>query len=155
MTSPHTLTTQVTRDALRATDLEVSYGEVVALRDISLTLEPGDFLAVTGPSGAGKTSLLWVLAAALRPAAGEVQLGTHTLNNREQAAALGVALVPQGNGLVGSLTGAENVLAPLLARGMPPSDARNRTTCARHRCLARGGRPRRNRRHGDARSRGR
>ncbi len=54
-----------------------------ALRDISLTVAPGDFLAVTGQSGAGKTTLLRLLSGILRPSGGRVLVD-------------GVALPPDG-----------------------------------------------------------
>ena len=57
---------------LRASDLSVTYGEVVAVRPLHLTVPAGRMLAVTGPSGAGKSSLLWALARAIRPAAASV-----------------------------------------------------------------------------------
>ena len=85
--------------ALRAAGLRVAYGAVVALHDVDLVVEPGELVAVTGPSGAGKTSLLWALAGALAPAGGTVHLGDTPVSGREQAAGLGVVLVPQGNAL--------------------------------------------------------
>ena len=111
---------------LTAAGLEVRYDDLVALRPIDLTVRPGQLLAVTGPSGAGKSTLLWALGAALRPAAGRVALGGTELTSREQAAALGVAVVPQGNGLASSLTATENVVVPLLSAGVPASDAARR-----------------------------
>lgn len=115
---------------LVASDLEVRYGDLVALRDVSLTVRPGQFLSVTGPSGAGKSTMLWALGAALRPHAGSVTVGGTALTDREQAAKLGVIVVPQGNGLASTLTAAENVLVPLLSAGVPAADAARRTAAA-------------------------
>ena len=102
----------------------VAYDDVVAVRGATLTLAAGTVLAVTGPSGAGKSSLLWALAGALRPRGGVVRVDGVTVGDRRQAAQLGVALVPQGNGLAFDLTAYENVLVPLLAVGIGVDDAR-------------------------------
>ncbi len=110
--------------------IEVRYGDLVAVQAIDLTLRSGQLLAVTGPSGAGKSSLLWALGAALRPSAGRVELDGVDLTDRQQAAALGVVVVPQGNGLASSLTAAENVVVPLLAGGVAADEAARRTSAA-------------------------
>jgi putative spermidine/putrescine transport system ATP-binding protein len=115
---------------LRASGLSVSYGDLLALHPIDLVVRPGRMVSVTGPSGAGKSTLLWALAAALRPTAGEVHLGTTALTSREQAASLGVVVVPQGNGLASSLTATENVVVPLLAQRVDPAEAHRRTSDA-------------------------
>lgn len=60
--------------ALQLEGLARHYGEREALRDVSLTLEPGQTLVVFGPNGAGKTTLLRVLCALLRPHAGRVEV---------------------------------------------------------------------------------
>ena len=83
---------------LLASGLSVSYGDLLALHPLDLAVGPGRMVAVTGPSGAGKSTLLWALAGALRPTAGEVHLGSTAIASREQAAGLGVVVVPQGNG---------------------------------------------------------
>ena len=116
--------------ALRAAGLRVAYGPVVALHGIDLEVEPGRLVSVTGPSGAGKTSLLWALAGALAPSDGTVHLGDTPVTSREQAAGLGIAVVPQGNALAHALTAHENVLVPLLAAGVRPAGAARRTTRA-------------------------
>ncbi|MGN6781679.1 MAG: ATP-binding cassette domain-containing protein [Marmoricola sp.] len=115
---------------LRGEGLRVTYGSVVALDGVTLRASAGEFLAVTGPSGAGKTTLLWTLAGALRPAGGRVLLDGREVGGRGAAAATGVALVPQGNGLATGLTASENVLTPQLALGVPPAEAVRRTGAA-------------------------
>jgi heme exporter protein A len=60
--------------ALRGDSLGRSYGELVALRELSFELAAGETLAVLGPNGAGKTTLLRILATLLRPTSGEVEV---------------------------------------------------------------------------------
>ena len=60
--------------ALELDGLERRYGDRLALRGVSLRLEPGRTLAVFGANGAGKTTLLRVLAGLLRPHAGRVRV---------------------------------------------------------------------------------
>ena len=105
---------------LSLTDIEVRYGELVAVQPLTLRQSPGTILAVTGPSGAGKTSLLWAMCRAAQPAYGEVRVGEQRLDDHDQALDAGVVLIPQGNGLARILTATENIVVPLAAR--PPHD---------------------------------
>jgi len=111
-------------------DIHVSYDGHEVLRSVDLRVAPGQMLAVTGPSGAGKTTLLWVLAALVAPQQGEVTIDGATLGDRDATAAAGVVLIPQDNGLAAVLTAAENVLVPLLAAKVRPTDAFARTAWA-------------------------
>jgi putative ABC transport system ATP-binding protein len=100
---------------LRAEGLRVEFGALVALDGIDLRVEAGRMIAVTGPSGAGKSTLLWALAGAQALASGSVWLDGTRVAGRRQAASLGVAIIPQGNGLSSVLSARENVLVPMLA----------------------------------------
>jgi putative ABC transport system ATP-binding protein len=80
---------------------------------------PGFVLAVSGPSGAGKSSLLWAIAGAVKVAAGTVEVDGLVITDRPAAAAHGVVLIPQGNGLARVLTARENLTIPLLAERKP------------------------------------
>lgn len=108
--------------------ITVAYGkDRPVLRDVSAMAVPGRVLAVTGPSGAGKTTLLWAMAGLIKPQHGSVTVDGHPINERDQAVADGVVLVPQENGLAAILTASENVQVALIANGAAPADARRRT----------------------------
>ena len=112
--------------SLEARDLSVAYGDRLAVHPLTLLVPGGRMLSVTGPSGAGKSSLLWALACALRPASGTVLVDGSELSDRDTAARAGVVLVPQRNGLGGTLSAEESVLVPLLALGVPAREALHR-----------------------------
>jgi putative ABC transport system ATP-binding protein len=97
------------------------------LRDVSVTVSPGQILAVTGPSGAGKTTLLWAMAGLLKPAEGVVAVDSTPLRDRDHAVAEKVVLIPQDNGLAAILTAQENIQVAMIAGGAAPADARRAT----------------------------
>jgi putative ABC transport system ATP-binding protein len=106
---------------LEASGLRVDRGGRTLFRDLSLTVSPGERIAVTGPSGTGKTSLLSVLAGLAAPEAGLVlRAGTPVVAGRLPDR---TAAVLQGFGLVSLLTAAENVEIGLRAAGIPARSA--------------------------------
>lgn len=61
-------------DVIRLSHVWFSYGNDLALKDVSLTIREGDFVGVIGPNGGGKTTLLRVILGVLEPARGSVEL---------------------------------------------------------------------------------
>ena len=100
----------------------VEYGDLIAVADVSFQVPPGFVLAVSGPSGAGKSSLLWAIAGAVAVKAGQVEVDGLVITDRPRAAAHGVVLIPQGNGLARVLTARENLSMPLLADRKPTDE---------------------------------
>ncbi|MGZ8631294.1 MAG: ABC transporter ATP-binding protein [Actinomycetota bacterium] len=98
--------------------LTVAYGAVVAIRDVSLEVAPGEIVAALGPNGAGKTTLLRTLAGALKPQHGSVTFDARALTGLVPEAVLrrGVALVPEGRHVFPNLTVAENLTIGAIAR---------------------------------------
>ena len=96
--------------------------ELLLFRDLNFTVHPGEMVAIVGQSGAGKSSLLHLLAALDHPSAGEVWVGDHRLGTLTQRQAAQfrnrhVGYVWQFHYLMPEFTALENVALPLLARG--------------------------------------
>ncbi len=96
--------------------------ELTVLKDVNLSLEEGDTLAIVGPSGSGKTTLLGLCAGLDDATAGSVLLdgsAIETLDQDERAALRNrlVGFVFQSFQLIPTLTAIENVLVPLELRG--------------------------------------
>ncbi len=83
---------------LRGEGLSYRLGQRVILQDISLTLNPGDNVALLGANGAGKSTLLRLLLGLIRPASGQVYLGSQPLSAlSRRAIAQQLAYVPQSH----------------------------------------------------------
>jgi branched-chain amino acid transport system ATP-binding protein len=97
---------------LRVANLNVRHGLLHAVRDVSLTVAPGEVLALVGANGAGKTTLLRAIAGAHLPASGSVFLGDEDVTTvpAHRRVGKGIALVPEGRKLFAQMTVEENLL---------------------------------------------
>jgi len=92
--------------------ISVAFGGVIALADVSLTVEPGQVHGLIGPNGAGKTTLFNVACGLVRPTAGRITWRGNELRRLRpsQLSKLGIARTLQGVGLFAGLTVLENVM---------------------------------------------
>ena len=107
-------------------EFDTPAGPLVVLRDVSLSLAPGETLAVVGPSGSGKSTLLNIIGALDLPTAGSVTLGdvdvTALSGSRlAEYRARRVGFVFQDHHLLPQCTALENVVLPTLAAGTIPT----------------------------------
>src|SRR5215212_1065777 len=106
-------------------------GPVVAVADVSLTLEPGEFVALTGPSGSGKTSLLSLIGALDQPTSGSVVVDGVEVTDPAPAARARyhrdvVGFVFQHHHLLAHLSPVANIELPLIGAGVPRAERRDR-----------------------------
>jgi branched-chain amino acid transport system ATP-binding protein len=98
---------------LTVRNLEVCYGVISALQDMSLEIERGEIVTLIGANGAGKTTLLRTISGLVRPARGIVTLdGAGEIQGRapHEIVRRGVSHVPEGRQVFSNLTVRENLL---------------------------------------------
>jgi ABC-type lipoprotein export system ATPase subunit len=109
-------------DAISLHDLYKIYKEgdieTVALRGASLTVQPGEFVAITGRSGAGKSTLVSLMGGLALPSAGQVVMGGTDISKLDETQRAifrceNIGIVYQDDNLIPFLTALENVMVPL------------------------------------------
>ncbi|MBI3628226.1 MAG: ABC transporter ATP-binding protein [Candidatus Rokubacteria bacterium] len=96
---------------LELSGVDAGYGDLLALRGLSLTVEPGEIVAVVGANGAGKTTMLRAISGLVRPRAGEIRFQGQRLDGLACHAVVerGVVHVAEGRKIFPSLTVLENL----------------------------------------------
>lgn len=109
-------------------------GGAEALSEVSFAVEPGEFTYLTGPSGAGKTTLIKLLAAIERPTRGQVFVLGRNVGRLKRRAVCGhrrnMGVVFQNNLLLEDRSAYQNVALPLHISGLGPREVRRRTEAA-------------------------
>jgi len=105
--------------------------EVLALQELSLTIQPGEFTAICGPSGSGKTTLLNLIGALDKPTSGAVilegqELGALSRRDLSQIRRDRIGFVFQSYNLIPVLSAFENAEMVLRLQGIDPDERRAR-----------------------------
>ncbi|HYF90765.1 MAG TPA: ABC transporter ATP-binding protein [Symbiobacteriaceae bacterium] len=97
---------------LEVSNLDVSYGDVSAVRDVSLRVEEGEVVTIVGANGSGKTTLMKTLSGLLMPKNGTIKFQGRDITRVEphERVPLGIVQVPEGRRLFPIMTVAENLL---------------------------------------------
>lgn len=104
---------------LEVRDLQVGYGDLVAVWGVSLQLQPGSMTALVGRNGAGKTTLLSGIAGLLPPRSGSVTLSGRDISGLSpwKRVKHGLAIVQEGKRVFRGLTVRENLILGLRGQG--------------------------------------
>ncbi|MDE3088798.1 MAG: ATP-binding cassette domain-containing protein [Chloroflexota bacterium] len=125
----------MSNSTLQVTHVTKHYGagttQVAAVRDVSLSVAPGEIVLIMGPSGSGKTTLLSMLGALLKPTEGTIALGGSTISALAENRLPDIRLrqfgfIFQDFNLLSALTALENVAIVAELRGMKSKDARKK-----------------------------
>lgn len=117
---------------LEGRDLRKSIGDNPILNGISIAVEKGDFTAIVGSSGSGKSSLMYVLGLLDSPTSGEVYVDGRKVDFTDSKSLSGIrnrkiGFVFQFHYLIAELTASENVVVPMLKRGIKHPEAKDKS----------------------------
>ncbi len=96
---------------LEVSKINVYYGDIQALWDVSLTVQEGEIVALIGPNGAGKSTTLSTISGLLSPKSGSIRFNSIEVNNfpSHKIVNLGISMVPEGRGIFPTMTVWENI----------------------------------------------
>ncbi len=103
------MTAEMNDITIRAKGLTKSFGPARTVRDVDFAISRGEIFGLVGPDGAGKTTIMRMLAGVLRPDAGEIVIDGVDVGANPEVAKLRLSYMPQRFGLYEDLTVAENI----------------------------------------------
>ena len=124
-------------DAIKLVNITKTFGEVVANKNVNLSIRYGEILSLLGENGSGKTTLMNILSGIYYPDGGQVFVGGKevTISSPGDAFALGIGMIHQHFKLVDVFTAAENIILGLPGQGkldMKAVSDKVREICSRY-----------------------
>jgi branched-chain amino acid transport system ATP-binding protein len=109
---------------LQIEQLSVAYGQIEALKGVSLAVEKGEVVAILGANGAGKTTLMRAISSLIAKRSGRIMFEDSDVTRApaDRIVRLGIAQAPEGRRVFGTLTVAENLKLGGFTR--PPAEIR-------------------------------
>ena len=112
---------------IQVSGLRKTFGEVVAVDDVSFAAEDGAITGLLGPNGAGKSTTLRMLYGLMAPDAGDVSVDGHDVRKKTMAAQARIGALPDTHALYPRLTGRENIRYFARLRQIPRDETEART----------------------------
>jgi lipopolysaccharide export system ATP-binding protein len=115
---------------LSAKNLTKSYRGRTVVKDVSISLSPGEVVGLLGPNGAGKTTTFYMISGLVKPSGGSVYLGETAITSWpiHRRARAGVGYLPQEASIFRGMTVDDNLLSVMEAVGVPRPDREGRLT---------------------------
>jgi branched-chain amino acid transport system ATP-binding protein len=109
---------------LQVEDISTFYGNIQALKGVSLHVEQGEIVTLIGSNGAGKTTTLHTISGLLKPRTGSIQLNGQLISDKPAhvLAGMGVAHAPEGRRIFNRMSVMENLELGAYARGKPDQE---------------------------------
>ncbi len=126
MPSPPVRESSLSPPAIAAVDVTKSFGDLVVLDGLALTVEQGSVFALLGPNGAGKTTMVRILATLLTPDHGELRVAGHDVTTEPDTVRAVIGVTGQFSAVDDLLTGRENLALMADLHHLTRGDARAR-----------------------------
>jgi len=125
----------MTKIFIETQNLKKSYqhlnGNIILFNNLNLKINQGDLVAVVGPSGSGKSSLLHLLALLDEPTGGDIKINNIFTKNftdekKDETRRKNISIIFQDNNLLNDFTAIENIMMPLFIRGENEENAKKK-----------------------------
>ena len=125
----------MTKILIETQNLKKSYqhlnGNIILFNNLNLKIKEGDLVALVGPSGSGKSSLLHLLALLDEPTRGDIKINNiftkkFTDEKKDETRRKNISIIFQDNNLLNDFTAIENVMMPLFIRGENEENAKRK-----------------------------